>query len=536
MQISELNNNLVQALAGHVSTNVESKQDSPNFVDFLPLPKVDSVPVDKKQNAIISDSQHQDLDVDNVDKAKDSSNPQRNEKSKDEKTQASNVEKSDTQSEQSDTYVEAVVSPDKAVVSQQYVDVNGVEVANQDDVLVDAIIALPVVGEQVVENIQPTKIVTDVEGEVYIEEDVALSTDLDIVADGSLVDEVVASTVLPQDNFSNETSQIILNNDEQVISNDTTLASAKEALILNVNSSIEKNSPVEVISVPEQIITAEKNVLNDNVILQEEKIAELLPDGANVAIEVKNTKDKISVFNEKAPVVQVVDNIEVEDLATIEDVVTLEPEDISVDDSVVKESQITTVNVEEVKFNDTADINPVVAETDVDNVAVQVLAGTENIRNLSISNNNNQINDSFKDIYNKGLTREIAEQIKVNITQSAIKGVDKIEIKLKPAELGQLEIKMQIAKDGRLQAHIIASNAETLDMLQKDLSSLKNAFENAGYQTDDSSFSFGYHGEEQNNSEREQLRNFIGEVIAQDVAEELAANDYISADGVNIRV
>ena len=136
------------------------------------------------------------------------------------------------------------------------------------------------------------------------------------------------------------------------------------------------------------------------------------------------------------------------------------------------------------------------------------------------------------------MTRDIAEQIKVNITQSAIKGVDKVEIKLNPADLGQLEIKMQIGKDGRLQAHIIASNAETLDLLQKDLSNLKDAFNNAGYQTDDGSFSFSYRGEEQNNNnEREQLRNFIGEVIAQDIAEELAANnDYVSVDGVNIRV
>ena len=72
--------------------------------------------------------------------------------------------------------------------------------------------------------------------------------------------------------------------------------------------------------------------------------------------------------------------------------------------------------------------------------------------------------------------------------------------------------------------------------MQKDLGILKEAFDNAGYQTEDGSFSFSYRGEEQNNNEREQLRTFIGEVISRDVAEELAANDYIGADGVNIRV
>ena len=85
---------------------------------------------------------------------------------------------------------------------------------------------------------------------------------------------------------------------------------------------------------------------------------------------------------------------------------------------------------------------------------------------------------SFRDVY-KGMGREVVNQIKVNITKSAVKGVDKIEIQLKPEDLGHIEIKMQISKDGKLQAHIISSRAETMDMLQKEMPSLEKAFNDA---------------------------------------------------------
>ncbi len=63
---------------------------------------------------------------------------------------------------------------------------------------------------------------------------------------------------------------------------------------------------------------------------------------------------------------------------------------------------------------------------------------------------------SFRDVY-KGMGKEVVEQIKVNITKSAVKGVDTIEIQLKPEDLGKIEVKMQIGKDGKLQAHIVSS-------------------------------------------------------------------------------
>lgn len=144
---------------------------------------------------------------------------------------------------------------------------------------------------------------------------------------------------------------------------------------------------------------------------------------------------------------------------------------------------------------------------------------------------------SFRDVY-KGMSREAVEQVRVNITKSAVKGVDKIDIQLKPEDLGHVQIKMQISKDGKLQAEIIASRQDTLEILQKEADSLQKAFSDAGFDTDGGSFSFSFRGEEEQNQNSE-LRNFIGNILEKEVGEELTDNDnqaWNSARGLNIRV
>lgn len=151
---------------------------------------------------------------------------------------------------------------------------------------------------------------------------------------------------------------------------------------------------------------------------------------------------------------------------------------------------------------------------------------------------------ALRDVY-KGMGREAVEQIKVNITKSAVKGVDTINVQLKPEELGHIEIKMQIAKDGKLQAHIISSRAETMDMLQKEMPALEKAFNDAGFETDGSSFSFSFREDRQAGQQNESgrgLRSFLGDVLDKEagnenLAEETAA--YGTWDGksaLNIRV
>ncbi len=146
---------------------------------------------------------------------------------------------------------------------------------------------------------------------------------------------------------------------------------------------------------------------------------------------------------------------------------------------------------------------------------------------------------SFRDIY-KGMSKEVVEQVKVNITKSAVKGIDNIDIKLKPEDLGHIQIKMQISKDGKLQAHIVASRPETVEMLQEEVQSLEKAFQDAGFDTDSSSFSFSFSedAESRGQDKNAELRSFIGNALEQDSAE--AGNDnlygWTAEGGLNIRV
>ena len=179
--------------------------------------------------------------------------------------------------------------------------------------------------------------------------------------------------------------------------------------------------------------------------------------------------------------------------------------------------------------------------TDASNLAVSgkevVFETSNNLRAETFS----RLNESSQRDAFKGIGKEVVEQIKVNITKSAIKGVDTIDIQLKPEDLGKIQIKMHIAKDGKLHADIISSRPETMDMLQKDVSSLQKAFSDAGYDTDSRSFNFSFQKENQSRDGQDDasgLMQFIGDALEQE-AKEAAGNDNLEYDpilGLNIRV
>ena len=142
----------------------------------------------------------------------------------------------------------------------------------------------------------------------------------------------------------------------------------------------------------------------------------------------------------------------------------------------------------------------------------------------------------------KGMSREVVEQVKVNITKSAVKGVDKIDVTLKPEDLGHIEIKMQISKDGKLQAHIISSRPETMEILQKDMQILQKAFADAGFQTDENSLSFSFQDNGQAWQHREEesgLRQFMGKIFENEGGNDnlpLSETAWDGKSALNIRV
>jgi flagellar hook-length control protein FliK len=86
--------------------------------------------------------------------------------------------------------------------------------------------------------------------------------------------------------------------------------------------------------------------------------------------------------------------------------------------------------------------------------------------------------------------RFIADQVAVQIQKSLSQGNDRISIQLKPAELGKVEVRLDVGHEGRVTAVITADRADTLDLLQRDARILQNSLQDAGLRADSNSLSF----------------------------------------------
>ncbi len=131
---------------------------------------------------------------------------------------------------------------------------------------------------------------------------------------------------------------------------------------------------------------------------------------------------------------------------------------------------------------------------------------------------------------------DLVDQIKVKITKAFKDGTDKIEIILRPKELGTIRVRLETDKDGKTTVHLTASRAETIDMLQRDVSALKQALTDAGLNTSDQAFTFNYRGEEQQNSSHEQKTASFLHNEAQAESETQDSPEDFGNHALNIRV
>jgi hypothetical protein len=97
--------------------------------------------------------------------------------------------------------------------------------------------------------------------------------------------------------------------------------------------------------------------------------------------------------------------------------------------------------------------------------------------------------------------QQVMEQVNVQIAKQSKDGVDTIKIQLKPVELGSIEVKLDVAHDGKVSGTVTADNKETLAMLQKDSRSLEKALQDAGYKADSGSLSFNLREGSQQNAQ-----------------------------------
>lgn len=90
--------------------------------------------------------------------------------------------------------------------------------------------------------------------------------------------------------------------------------------------------------------------------------------------------------------------------------------------------------------------------------------------------------------------RLVTNQVSVQIQKAVGQGVDQIRIQLKPADLGRVDVKLDVAPDGRVNVAVSVENPDTLELLQRDARALQNALQDAGLRTDSDSLQFTLKG------------------------------------------
>jgi len=138
------------------------------------------------------------------------------------------------------------------------------------------------------------------------------------------------------------------------------------------------------------------------------------------------------------------------------------------------------------------------------------------------------------------LKSSVIDQVSVKISKALQAGNDKISIQLKPAELGRVDVKMELTHDGRIMAVVTADNKDTLDLLRKDSNDLQKALENAGLQMGSGDMTFNLRGEENamaNNGDQNSDRSIDDDTTNTDLDNLILAQDIdvISDTRVDVR-
>lgn len=102
--------------------------------------------------------------------------------------------------------------------------------------------------------------------------------------------------------------------------------------------------------------------------------------------------------------------------------------------------------------------------------------------------------------------RPVIDQIVFHIKTAPLTGNSRIHVQLHPAELGRVEIKMDVDADGKTGITVTADNKNTLDLLQRDRSGLERALADAGLKADSGDLNFNLRGEQQQGQDQNSFK------------------------------
>ncbi len=132
----------------------------------------------------------------------------------------------------------------------------------------------------------------------------------------------------------------------------------------------------------------------------------------------------------------------------------------------------------------------------------------------------------------------------VEIAASAMAGKSRFEIRLDPADLGRIDVRIDVDRSGQVTSHLTVERPETLSMLRQDAPQLQRALDDAGFKTGDGGLQFSLRDQSSSgqNSGNDGSRNAQRLVISEDdtIPAAVAGRTYGrmlgSSSGVDIRV
>jgi flagellar hook-length control protein FliK len=71
----------------------------------------------------------------------------------------------------------------------------------------------------------------------------------------------------------------------------------------------------------------------------------------------------------------------------------------------------------------------------------------------------------------------------VEIAASARSGKTRFEVRLDPADLGRIDVRIDVDRNGQVTSHLTVEKPETLSMLRQDAPQLQRALDDAGFKT-----------------------------------------------------
>jgi flagellar hook-length control protein FliK len=107
-------------------------------------------------------------------------------------------------------------------------------------------------------------------------------------------------------------------------------------------------------------------------------------------------------------------------------------------------------------------------------------------------------------------TSATLDKLGVSIAAKSLQGLHQFDIRLDPPDLGRVQVKLTVDDTGQAQASLVVDKPQTLDLLQRDSSSLNRVLTDAGLNLSNNGLSFSLRDQQQqtdNGSNKGRSRN-----------------------------